>query len=212
MSKQTISTISLVIISSYIAAQIISDIGSLKIAVIDLPFLGRQAIDGGTFIYPITFTLRDVIHKIFGKRTAQKVILLAAAINVLMALFFAFITWLPADSTWNLQSSFASVIGPIWQIVLASIVAEVVSELMDTEAYSFFVSKITHRYQWLRVLFSNSIAIPIDSIIFAFIAFYGVLPMSIIWSIVLTNILIKGFVTILSLPVIYLAKDSSDAT
>ena len=211
MSKQTLSTISLVIISSYIAAQIISDIGSLKIAVIDLPFLGSQAIDGGTFIYPITFTLSDVIHKIFGKRTAQKVILLAAVINVIMALFFAFITWLPADPTWNLQSSFASVIGPIWQIVFASIVAEVVSELMDTEAYSFFVNRITKRYQWLRVLFSNAIAIPIDSIIFAFIAFYGVLPIAIIWSIVLTNIVIKGFVTILSLPAIYLAKDSSNS-
>ncbi|NMC40369.1 MAG: TonB-dependent receptor [Bacteroidales bacterium] len=40
--------------AAYIAAQILSDIGSLKIA-----WVAGFSIDGGTFIYPLTFTLRD---------------------------------------------------------------------------------------------------------------------------------------------------------
>ena len=207
VNKQTISTIALISIASYIAAQILADIASLKIVVLNLPLLGAQAIDGGTFIYPLTFTLRDVIHKKYGKRTAQKIIIIAAVINLIMAAFFAFITWLPADSQWGLQTEFAAILGPLWQIVIASIVAEVVSELIDTEAYSFFVNRITKKYQWFRVLFSNSIAIPIDSIIFAFIAFYGVVPMSVIWSIIAVNILIKIAITLISMPAIYLVRD-----
>jgi len=67
----------------YIAAQILSDIGSLRI----LSIFG-MSIDGGTFIYPITFTLRDLIHKKLGKETAKKTIYLAALINLLMVVFF----------------------------------------------------------------------------------------------------------------------------
>lgn len=207
MNKQTISTIALIAIASYIAAQILADIASLKIVALTLPILGAQAIDGGTFIYPFTFTLRDMIHKKYGKHTAQKIIIIAAVINLVMAAFFAFITWLPADIQWGLQTEFAAILGPLWRIVLASIIAEVVSELIDTEAYSFFVSKITSKHQWLRVLFSNSIAIPIDSIIFVFIAFYGLVPMSVIWSIIAVNIIVKIAITLISMPAIYLVRD-----
>ena len=41
---------------------------------------------------------------------------------------------------------------------LASIVAEVVSELVDTEVYHWWVTKVTTRHQWARVLVSNGIS------------------------------------------------------
>ena len=45
----------LLVTAAYIAAQLLSDITSLKI----IPFFGF-AMDAGTLIYPITFTLRTV--------------------------------------------------------------------------------------------------------------------------------------------------------
>jgi hypothetical protein len=44
----------LVIVSLCIAAQILSDVASLKIALI-----AGFSIDAGTFIYPLTFTISD---------------------------------------------------------------------------------------------------------------------------------------------------------
>ena len=64
------------VIAAYIAAQILADIGTLKIALV-----GGFNIDGGTFIYPLTFTLRDMVHKLLGRRAAQTVILAAGVIN-----------------------------------------------------------------------------------------------------------------------------------
>ncbi|MCZ7671104.1 MAG: VUT family protein [Chloroflexi bacterium] len=61
----------------------------------------------------------------------------------------------------------------MWRIVLASILAEVISELVDTEAYHWFVTKVTKEKQWARVLVSNSASIPIDTAIFALVAFGG---------------------------------------
>lgn len=107
--KQKITTFSIAIIASYIALQIFSDIGSLKIAAITIPFLGVQAIDGGTFLYPFTFTLRDLLHKNLGKSATRKIIILAAILNLFMAGFFWFVTALPADNSWGLQSEFTAI-------------------------------------------------------------------------------------------------------
>jgi uncharacterized integral membrane protein (TIGR00697 family) len=197
-----ISTAAVVVISLYIAAQMLSDIASLKIA-----FFAGFSIDAGTFIYPLTFTLRDMVHKHLGKSIARKVIILAAGINLFMALFLQFAAWLPQDASWGLGNEFAAILGPVWRIVIASIVAEIIAELIDTEVYHYWVTRITRRFQWLRVLVSNSVSIPVDSFIFCWGAFGWSLPHSVVWSIFFANVIVKGLVTIVSLPGIYLVKE-----
>ncbi len=199
-----IPTVGIVVISLYIAAQLLSDIASLKITLI-----AGFSMDAGTFIYPLTFTIRDLIHKRLGKTVARTVIILAAAVNLFMALFFQFTAWLPQDPSWGLGKEFSAILGPVWRIVIASIVAEVVSELLDTEVYHLWQSRITKRYQWLRVLSSNAVAIPLDSLIFCWIAFGFVLPHNVVWSIFWANVMVKGAVTLFSLPSIYLVKEKT---
>jgi uncharacterized integral membrane protein (TIGR00697 family) len=203
-SLKAIPTSGIVVISIYIAAQILSDVASLKIALI-----AGFSIDAGTFIYPLTFTIRDMVHKQLGKTAARTVIILAALINLFMVVFFYFVARLPQDPAWGLGQEFATILGPVWRIVIASIVAEVISELIDTEAYHFWVRRVTQRYQWARVLASNMISIPIDSLIFCWGAFGLALPTSVVWSIFLANVIVKGLVTLISLPAIYLVKEKN---
>jgi uncharacterized integral membrane protein (TIGR00697 family) len=94
--------------------------------------------------------------------------------------------------------------------VIASIAAEVISELIDTESYRIWVQRVTERYQWMRVLVSNAVSVPVDSLVFAWLAFGGVLPAGVVWSIVLANVLIKGAVTFVSLPGIYLVRPANE--
>lgn len=194
----------IIVISIYIAAQLLSDIGSLKIALV-----AGFSVDAGTFIYPLTFTIRDLVHKQLGKTAARTVIILAAAINLFMVVFFQFAAWLPQDPSWGLGEEFSAILGPVWRIVIASIVAEVIGELIDTEVYHFWVNRITHKYQWARVLTSNAVSIPIDSLIFCWGAFGLTLPNSVVWSIFFANVIVKGLVTVVSLPAIYLVKENN---
>ena len=195
-------------VAAYIAAQILADVGSLKIALV-----AGFSVDGGTFIYPLTFTLRDMVHKLLGRKAARTLVITAAIINMGMALYFLFLSKLPPDPTWMLagvasaQVAFAAVLSPTWRIVLASICAEVVSELVDTELYHLWVTRVTRRFHWARVLVSNSVSVPLDSLIFCWIAFGGLLPNVVIVSIFWANVLMKGLMTLLSLPGIYLVKE-----
>ncbi len=191
-----------IVCSCYIAAQIFSDIASLRIL-----FLAGFAVDGGTLVYPFTFTLRDLVHKTSGASIARTLIFLAAIINVFMAILFWLVSVLPPDPSTGLQPEFGHVLSPVFRIVIASIIAEVVSELVDTEMYEVWVRFIGHRHQWGRVLVSNAVSVPTDSAIFVVGAFAGVLTPETVLSIFFANVLLKAFVTIISIPGIYLVKE-----
>ena len=194
-----------IVVSLYIGAQVIADIASLKIGIIF-----GLAVDMGTFIYPITFTLRDVAHKVIGKRNTRVMIVMAAVVNLFMAAYLSWTASVPSDPAWGLGEAYSAILAPVWRIVIASIIAEVVSELIDTEVYHWFVTQVTTRYQWLRVLVSNSVSIPIDNAIFALLAFGGVLPWPVVWQIFLFNLAVKYAVTLVSLPLIYVTPDRVD--
>lgn len=180
----------------------LSDIGSLQI----VQFLGLS-FDAGTFIYPVTFTLRDIAHKVLGLKGVRLLIISAAIVNLFMAVYFWFVALLPPDTIAGSTDRWGKVLTPVWRITLASIVAEVISETIDTEVYRIWVARVTRRFQWARVLISNSVSIPIDSLAFSLLAFYGNMPTSSVMKIFWANIILKGIVTIVSTPLIYTVKD-----
>lgn len=205
------SRAAVIIVAAYTGAQMLADIGSLKIGVVF-----GLAVDMGTFVYPATFTLRDMVHKTLGKRNAQTIILTAAVINLVMAAYLAWVATVPSDPSWGLGEAFSSILGPVWRIVLASIAAEIISELIDTEVYHWFVTRVTTRYQWARVLVSNAVSVPIDSIVFSVLAFAPLpflldspltVPWPVVWQIALFNIIVKFGVTVVSMPLIYATPD-----
>ncbi|MEN8173306.1 MAG: queuosine precursor transporter [Chloroflexota bacterium] len=202
---QVFSRLAIITVAAYIAAQMLSDIASLKIGVV-----AGLAVDMGTFIYPITFTLRDLVHKTLGKRSTQILILSAGAINLFMAGYLMWAASVPSDTNWGLGTEFSVILAPVWRIVIASIAAELISEFTDTEVYHWFVTKITKRYQWARVLVSNSVSVPIDNAIFAIGAFGWLLPWEVVWEIFLINLFVKYAMTLLSLPMIYLTPDEQE--
>ena len=195
----SLSQIGVMIVASYIAAQMLSDIASLKIGIV----LGL-AVDMGTFIYPITFTLRDAVHKVLGKRNAQTLVIIAGVINLFMALYFSWVASVPSAPSWGKGEAFRSILGPVWRIVIASIAAELISELIDTEIYQWYVDRYGIRHQWARVVLSNTVSIPIDTLIFSVAAFGWTLPWNVVWQIFTFNLLIKFAVSFMGIPLIYL--------
>ncbi|HEY9647757.1 MAG TPA: VUT family protein [Chroococcidiopsis sp.] len=132
---------------------------------IPLPIFGQVAL--GTFIFGVTFTQRDRLHH-YGRPWVYGTIAIAAFANLLM-------------------SSLLSV--PL-RIILASFTAIILSETADTEIYQRLLGK-----SWLvRVAGSNAISVPLDTLLFSVIAFWGVLPLSDIVALLVGETLIKYLV------------------
>ncbi len=180
--------------SLYVSFQVIANVLSTKIAI--LPFL-NWPIDGGTIIYPLTFTLRDFVHKTLGKKKSRQIVLVAGFVNLLAFALFWIIGKLPADPSWAYQEAYNNILLPVGRIVVASIVAQIISELVDTEIFSAVYRKFG---DVKAVLASNTVALLVDSVIFSLMAFLGSLPLSVVGQIIITNIIIKMVISLISLP------------
>ena len=210
MSKTVIRAI-VILIGTYIMAQAIADIGATKLIEI-----GGVVMPGGTFIFALTFTLRDMIHKRLGREWARMAIFTAAALNVLLAVYMLMLSRLPSPDFFALGDSWNAIFAIVPAITIGSIVAELVSELTDTEVYHFWKTRFPAAPQWSRVLVSNAVSLPIDSIVFTLLAFVLLPPVfgaeampfgAAVTRIASGQILYKAAVTVLSLPLIYTVKD-----
>jgi uncharacterized PurR-regulated membrane protein YhhQ (DUF165 family) len=118
----------------------------------------------GTFLFGATFTLRDRLHRRGGRALVYRSITAAAILTA----FLCFTT------------------GTGWRILGASVVALVLAELADTEIYARTVGG-----WWLKVLRSNAVSVPIDTLLFNLLAFGGVWAWPLLLSVSLGDILIK---------------------
>lgn len=194
----------LVATAAYVACSLLANVMSVRILRLG-PDWASFSVDAGTLTYPLTFTLRDLVHKVGGRHVARVVILVTASLNVVAAGAFWLTARLPGDLAVDTpaQELFGSVLDPVLRITAASVVAQVVAELLDTEVYHRFVRRFGHRHQWGRVLSSNAVSVPIDSVVFVAIAFGGVVPFAVAVSIVWANVVVKGLTSLLSVPLIY---------
>jgi uncharacterized integral membrane protein (TIGR00697 family) len=181
-----------------------------NIAATKVTYFGKMITDAG-FIYYLTFTWRDLIHKQLGKKAAITTIYTAGIINLLAALYFQFVVNLPAEQSWLAsggQSAWQFLFGLQFRIVIASIIAQILSELADTKTYQWWTDGFgKNKPQWLRVIVSNTLSIPIDSILFPLIAFTGIINWIGILQMFLTNLALKSIATAISWWMIYLVPE-----
>ena len=190
-------TMTTLLIGLYVACEIISNVTAGKPVAID-----GLVVPAAVFLYALTFTLIDLVNERLGKRGARQVVATAFAANLLLAGYVQFAIWLPAAPFYREADAFAGVLGSTPRIVFASLVAYLVSSLVDTEIFAWWRAHVSGP-KWVRVLTSNSIATFVDSALFIGIAFAGVLPL---WPLIQGQYLVKMGVTLVSLPLIYAAR------
>jgi uncharacterized integral membrane protein (TIGR00697 family) len=200
-NRSSIYTVA-ILIAGYICFQLVADVSTAKIITI-----AGHSMPAGTLVFALTFTWRDMIHKKLGKEWARAAIVTAALANIFMALYFSFAAELPGAVFWGGQEAWESILGIVPRIVIASIIAEFISEMVDTEVYHYAMSRISERHQWGRVLASNAVSLPLDSLIFTMLAFYGTGQQSHIGEMIIAQVLFKALVTVISLPLIYTVKE-----
>ena len=181
-----------------------------NIAATKVTYFGSMVMDAG-FIYSLTFTWRDLIHKQLGQRAAITTIWLAAAINLLAAAYFQIVVMMPAQTDWAAsggQSAWEFLFSLQLRITLASILTALIAELIDTKVYQLWTSGRRAGWpQWTRVAVSNSVSIPVDSLLFPIIAFAGVVGTEGLHQMFWTNIIVKAAITALVFWTIYLVPE-----
>lgn len=175
---------------AYIAVVLLANLTATLF--VPLPVFGAVAV--GTFIFGITFTLRDRLHR-RGRRFVYATIVTAAGANLAMLLGFRFVFGealveaIAAGGFEWLAGGMEMLTGNGLRVFTASFIAIVLAEAADTEIYQLFRHK-----SWIgRVLRSNLVSIPLDSVLFNLIAFAGSahFPVPVLVAIIWGEIVVK---------------------
>ena len=167
----------------YVAFAIVASIFSVKLW--NIPIF-NVAVDGGKLVYPFLFVLRDKIHNIYGKDKVKQIIYITTFFSLVISLLLYILGLLPPATGWTLQNAFRQLLMPVPRITIASIIAMLFSQLGST-----WLNGITN-----KLILVDAFGIVIDSVLFAGIAFIGVVSNSLIMQIIISNIVIKFIISV----------------
>ncbi len=190
---------------AYVAAQMVADISNLR----DLTLFGF-AVSGFSIAYPLTFTLRDMAHKLAGPHVARTLIIAAAVIYLVVQAFFAIIAGMPPQMSEAERISLGELLTPEWRFLLAAVLASVISQLVDTEIYTRWLQRFGQEKQWGRVLVSNAISIPLDRILFLVLALAGTVSTDGLLEAFIGTTIVRLVFGIITIPGIYLVEEHSE--
>ena len=190
---------------AYVAAQLVADISNLRSLMI-----AGIGVSAFSIVYPLTFTLRDMAHKLAGPHVARTLIIAAAVIYLIVQAFFSIISNFPPAMTETERVSLGALLSPEWRFLMAAVVASVLSQLVDTEVYTRWVDRFGQENQWGRVLVSNAIGIPLDRLLFLLLAFAGAMSTDGLVEAFIGTTIIRLVFGILSIPGIYLVEEHSE--
>lgn len=138
-------------------------------------FFGLFTQSIGIILWPIIFVLTDLINEYFGKDGVRKLTFITMGLIAFTFILLSIALHIPATGFSPVPDDvFHTVFGQSQWIIIGSIVAFVVSQLVDVYIFWIFKRLTGEKHIWLRATGSTVISQLIDTFIVQFIAF--VLP------------------------------------
>jgi queuosine precursor transporter len=192
-----------IITGLFVAVLIVSNIASTK-----LTSFGSFVLDAGTILFPISYIFGNILTEVYGYAKTRTVIWTGFACSILAALTFAFVQYLPAASDWPNQAAYETILGSVPRIVFASLVAYLVGSFVNSYVLSKLKIYTKGKKMWTRFVGSTIAGQFFDTLLFVTIAFYGVVSIPVLFTIMLSNYVFKVMVEIILIPVTYRAYSS----
>ncbi|WP_221390682.1 queuosine precursor transporter [Dyadobacter sp. NIV53] len=211
------------LIAEIIGGKIFSVEGLLGVPPAQL-LIGGQKLDfnmtAGVVNWPVVFITSDIINEYFGTKGVKRISFLTAGFIVYTFITIFIATKLPPAQFWldinntdkeghpfNISEAFTRVFNQGLGIMIGSIVAFLLGQLLDVFVFSWLRRKTGSRFMWLRATGSTLFSQLVDSFVVITIAFYvfGNWDMKQVFSVGSINYLYKGMVAVLLTPILYLA-------
>jgi uncharacterized integral membrane protein (TIGR00697 family) len=167
----------------------------------------------GVLLWPLEFVMTDIINEYYGPKAVRRISITAVIlISYAFLMYFLSIGIPPAD-VWlsssvkqgvpDLQASFSAIFGQGMKIIIGSLVAFLVSQIVDVTVFHQIKKRTGHKWLWLRATGSTLVSQLVDSYIVLFIAFSSYFTWQQILAVGMMNYIYKFTVAIALTPLIY---------
>jgi len=182
----------------FVSVLLISNVASSKI--VDLKWL---VFDGGTLLFPLSYIFGDILTEVYGYKKSRQIIWLGFFMALLMSVIFIIVGKLPPAADWMNQDAYDKILGLTPRIVSASLIAYFFGEFSNSYILAKMKILTKGKWLWTRTIGSTLVGELVDSALFILIAFVGILPGSLLLTLIVSNYVFKTAVEILFTPVTY---------
>jgi uncharacterized integral membrane protein (TIGR00697 family) len=164
----------------------------------------------GVIPWPVVFILTDLLNEFYGEKAVRRISWITAILIAYCFIIVSIALQLPAKeipgSTLATNAEFGKVFGQAQAVIIGSIAAFLLSQIMDATLFHWIKRKTGNRYIWLRSTGSTVVSQMVDTIVVLYIGFVltGAITMNDFFNIAPTNYLLKLGIAILLTPFIYL--------
>ena len=130
----------------------------------------------GMFAFPLTSLIGDIVNEVYGMKVAKRFVYFGFTCMAVSSLIIQIAIHVPGAEFWGQDEAFKTTLGATFRITVASLVAFLVSQLWDVWIFGVLHKMTKGKALWLRNNVSTISAQIVDSIIFAVVGFWGVLP------------------------------------
>ena len=187
-----------IIAAVFVALLLLSNISAVK-----LIEFGPLITDGGLFLFPLVYVAGDILTEVYGFKAARRVIYTGFAVGVLAAFTYWLVQIAPPASSWKNQTAFESILGFVPQIVIASVLAFLAGQLLNSWVLVKIKERTKEKKLWLRLIGSTAVGELADTIVFTFIASLGRLSFDEFLNYLVVGYLYKTLIEVLLLPITY---------
>ena len=153
-----------------------------------LPF--GLAATAGIVTMPVGYIVNDVLAEVYGWRRARFCVVLSYAMNLLAVAAFLATIALPGSSAFSNQLAFEAVLGTTPRLLVASACGFLAGSLSNAKIMDVMHVRDGESKLALRCILSTLVGEVIDKLLFVTVAFAGVLP----WSLILTMIVTQSLI------------------
>ncbi len=135
----------------------------------------------GVLLWPLEFVMTDIVNEFYGPKAVRRISYTAVALITYAFVMFYFAMGVPPADFWygsgvqdgipDMNKAFNGIFGQGMWIILGSLVAFLVSQIVDVTVFHKIKKYTGEKKMWLRATGSTLISQLVDSFIVLFIAF-----------------------------------------
>lgn len=214
------------LLAEFIGVKIFSLESTFGFEPFNLTILGIENLSfnltAGVVLWPVVFIMTDIINEYFGRKGVRFMSFTAAALIAYAFLMVYFAMGLVPAGFWveritntgtvNMEIAFNTIFGQGLWIIVGSLVAFLVGQLVDVAVFHYVKSFTGSKKIWLRATGSTLVSQLVDSFVVLFIAFYigAGWDLKLVLVIGLVNYIYKFLIAVLVTPVLYIIHNLID--
>ncbi len=192
----------------FVTTLIVSNIIAVK-----LVGIYRFYLPAAVILFPIAYIFGDILTEVYGYARARQTIWTGFFCNLLAVIAIWLAGLLPAAPFWAVgpfdspdtaQLAYQAILGFTPRLLVASFMAYLVGEFINSFALAKLKVRTEGRFLWLRTIGSTLVGQGADSAVFITAAFAGILPSGALASAILSQWAFKVLYEALATPFTYL--------